>query len=81
MLTEKMKEVHSVEISGFGKFIFNKKKAYKKLYKYLYMKEAMEYMMRGEDEGSPKQKKIEFKYKALLNDIECLKQRLGEDIK
>lgn len=66
----------SVEMSGFGKFLFNKKKALRKLNGFNELKGIFEKAL--EDENLPEKKRFltEFKLHKLILDIEILKKRL-----
>jgi hypothetical protein len=68
----------TVEISGFGKFYFNQKKAKKKLQKYLDMKAAYEAMLQNPEISEQKKKSTQVRLTNLNASIETLKPRIHE---
>jgi len=62
-----LKNNNTVELSGFGKFLFNKKKAQKKLQKIKDVKSSYEKMLK-EDDGSMPLKRSNF-IKSKLSEI------------
>jgi nucleoid DNA-binding protein len=75
---KKMRECRSVEFSGFGKFLFNTKKAGKKLVNMVEMEVRMRAIMENESEAPQKRKAMEVRHKVLVGDIELLKRLLDE---
>ena len=71
-----LKDNHSIEISGFGKFLFNQKKAQKKMEKMLSQKALFEAMVENPDTPEQKRHKAQLKLNTVLNNIEILKPKL-----
>ncbi len=71
---------NSVELSGFGKFLFNEKKAIKKLEKYYILKENYERI--SSDDSLPEHKRAtaNVKLKNVLSYIEILKPKINVPI-
>jgi len=67
---------NTVELSGFGKFLFNTKKAYKKLDKMMSKKEAFERFANDPDNQHPKAKTAKNKLINTIRDLEILKTKL-----
>lgn len=76
---KKMRECRSVEFSGFGKFLFNVKKAEKKLANMLYMEPRMRAIIDNIEATPQKRRAMEVRYKVLVEDIELLKRLLDEN--
>lgn len=76
---KKMRECHSVEFSGFGKFLFNVKKAEKKLGNMLEMEQRMKAIIENEGDTPQKRRAMEVRYKVLVEDIKNLKKLLDEN--
>jgi len=71
-------DVHkSIEIGGFGKFIFNVKKAQKKMDKYLQMKKALENQL-NTPLSEAKRKTAQSKLSEITENINQLKPKLEE---
>jgi nucleoid DNA-binding protein len=68
--------VDSVEVSGFGKFLFNRKKAFKKMEIFHKKKEKFEEQLKDNTLTETKRKTIESMLRATLYDIEVLKPKL-----
>ena len=66
----------SVEISGFGKFVFNEKKAVHKMNSYLIIKEAYEKILNDENTTEQKRKNTLKRMDSVLAEIDILKPRL-----
>ena len=77
--TRALRRCHSIEFSGFGKFLFNRKKAAIKLGKLLEMEPRMKAIIDSPEEGIGKRRNIEIKYKVLLEEINLLKFLLDEN--
>lgn len=77
---EAMKKVHSVELSGFGKFIFSTKKVERVLDASQKKIKILQNSLSG-DLTDTARKKIETKIETLTKYIEILKSRLYGDIK
>ena len=76
--TDALNTTKSVEISGFGKFLFNEKKAVLQYEKLLKIKIAYENMLLKEDLTTDKRIYVEVKLKAVTNSIRTLKPRIDE---
>jgi hypothetical protein len=68
----------SVEVSGFGKFLFNQKKAERKLVKLYDIKKQHDLVIADETQLERKRASAEFKLHKLMMDIELLKKRICE---
>lgn len=66
----------SIEISGFGRFIFNDKKAVKKMEKYVSQRNLFERMMNDESLSVQKRNNARLKYETALLSINTLKPRI-----
>jgi site-specific recombinase len=71
----------SVELSGFGKFLFNEKKAFKKMETMLIQKSVLEQTMIDETATDRKRKAAEQKLESLLQAIEILKPKIDYEPK
>jgi len=69
----------SVEISGFGKFYFNQKRAIKKLEKWELIKKAYENMLQDDSLSETKRKNTEVRLEKLLVSIKLLNKRINEN--
>lgn len=69
---------NSVEISGFGKLLFNEKKAHKKMEKLLSQKEVFERISNDETLSERKRASASLKLKNTLETIDSLKPKLYE---
>ncbi len=70
---------NSLEFSGFGKLYFNKRRAQRKMEKYLVQKKMCEDIIIDDSASEIKKRSATFKLKTLLNNIECLKPKLDCD--
>lgn len=68
----------SIEISGFGKFYFNTKKAEKLYVKLLQMKQAYENTLADPLTTDKKRHATELRMITVLNDIKILKPKINE---
>lgn len=68
----------SVEISGFGKFYFNTKKALTQYNKLLAIKEAYENMLLEENITATKRNAVELKLQIVESSIKTLKPKIDE---
>lgn len=68
----------SVEISGFGKMLFNKKKAIKKMEKFLSQKALFESILADSGISEQKRHNTTLKLNTVLNNIEVLKPKLHD---
>jgi nucleoid DNA-binding protein len=68
----------SVEISGFGKFYFNQKKAQVQYDKYVRIKQSYENMLADDSLSDKKRHSTEQKMISILNDIKILKPKINE---
>jgi nucleoid DNA-binding protein len=71
----------SVELSGFGKFLFNEKKAVKKMESMLIQKQVLEQTIIDETATDRKRKAAEVKLESLLVAIEILKPKIQYESK
>jgi len=69
---------HSVEISGFGKFLFNHKKALAQYNKLLAIKKAYENMLLDENITDVKKNSVELKLQIVHSSIKTLKPKIDE---
>jgi nucleoid DNA-binding protein len=74
-----LKTNDSVEISGFGKFLFNHKKAQKKMEKMLGQKATLERQLANPELSEQKRRSNSMKLESLLLAIETLKPRITND--
>jgi len=68
----------SVEVSGFGKFLFNQKKAQKKMEKYISQRELFYRLMNDENISPQRRNNARLKYETALLSINTLKPKLNE---
>lgn len=68
-----------VEISGFGKYIFNRKKAIKRMASYLERKEEIEMRLKQNTLPLKTRKNLEVKLEILEVSIKMLKPKLNEN--
>lgn len=73
---EALKENDTIEISNFGKFCFNRKKAHKKMEKYLSQRQLFTKML-SEETSPEKQRNISLRLKTINRNIEILKPKLN----
>lgn len=66
----------SVELSGLGKFLFNQKKAEKRMAKLLSQKELFERYITREDLTEAQKRNYQFKLNTVLNNIKHLKPKM-----
>lgn len=71
----------SVELSGFGKFLFNEKKAVKKMETMLVQKQVLEQTIIDQTATDRKRKAAEVKLESLLQAIEILKPKIDYEPK
>ena len=71
-----MKTENTIEFSGFGKLVFNKRRAVKKLERYYAIKEAYEKHL-AEELTDQKRKTLDIKLNSVTRDIELLKPRVN----
>lgn len=69
----------SIEISGFGKFYFNEKKAYKLMEKMLSQKELFERWMNDESLPEAKRRSARLKFQTAVDGMRDLKPRIYDD--
>lgn len=67
----------SVEISGFGKFLFNEKKAIKKEEKFHSQKALFEKMLKDETLTEAKRRNLSMKLQSALDNIRDIKPRMN----
>jgi nucleoid DNA-binding protein len=73
-----MTDCKSVEISGFGKFLFNDKKAVKKMEIMFLQKANLEKIINNESVTDKKRDSAKAKLKSLMQAIEILKPKINE---
>lgn len=76
--TEALNSNDSIEISGFGKFYFNTKKADKLYNKLLQMKQAYENILADPSTTDKKRHSTELRMITVLSDIKILKPKINE---
>lgn len=76
---EALSQNKTVEISGFGKLIFNDKKAVKKMETYRKIEKALLNILSQPDVSEAKRRATELKLQTTHNNIEALKPRLHEN--
>ena len=67
---------NSVEISGFGKFVFNKKKVMRKINGCYEIKKRYEETLNDKTLPERKRVSVEFKLHKLMLDVEAMKKKL-----
>jgi nucleoid DNA-binding protein len=75
---EALSKHNSLEISGFGKWIFNEKKAIKTMAKYESQKALFEEMLQQEDLTEKKKQSLTLKLQTALDNIRDLKPKIYE---
>lgn len=73
---EALKNKNTIELSGFGKFIFNVKKAHKKLDKQLSKEKQFKFLLLVPGITEAKKKSLELKLENTLKTIESIKSKL-----
>jgi nucleoid DNA-binding protein len=68
----------TIEISGFGKFLFNKKKAITQYNKLLQMKQSYENILADPEVTDKKKHSIQLRLDTALTDIKTLKPKMNE---
>ena len=68
----------SIEISGFGKFYFNQKRAQAQYDKYVRIKQSYENMLANDSLSEKKRHSTEQKLISILNDIKIIKPKINE---
>jgi len=68
----------SIEISGFGKFYFNQKRAQAQYDKYAKIKQAYDNILANDSLSNKKRHSTEQKLISILNDIKILKPKINE---
>lgn len=71
-----LKTSKSIEISGFGKFVFNQSKAIKQMAKYMSQKETFENILADDSITEGKRTNILMKLETTLNNIKALKPKM-----
>ena len=79
MVREKILKNDSVEITGFGKFIFNRKKALRKLADWMNAKRVMTEYSNDETRNEIKRKGYANKVRNITIDIDLLEKRINEN--
>ena len=67
---------NSVEISGFGKFVFNQKRADKHMTKYSSQKDMYETQLENTELDEATRRNVEMRLTTLLSNIKTLKQKM-----
>lgn len=78
--TEALRKNNSVELSGFGKFLFNEKKALKKLSGREKIKSGYIKMLSDEDISEEKKRSTNVRLVSIDKEIKILKQKLYGEI-
>lgn len=78
VMREKLDVCDSIEVSGFGKFMFNKKKAERTMQNWLNIREKFIAHCNDETLSEGKRKSYAFKLGKLEADIETLKNRMNK---
>lgn len=76
---EALKDNKSVEISGFGKFVFNQKKANKRMEKLLSQKAYFQSVIDSPETSEQKRLSTQVKLTNVLHNIEVLKPKVTND--
>lgn len=71
-----METCNTIEFSGWGKFVFHKKRAYTKLGKFTHIKNGYEHTINKEDTTPQKRGYIQYKLGIINGDIKLLKSKL-----
>ena len=71
-----METGESIQFSGFGKFVFNRKRAYKKLGKFSSIEKIMQRAIDDENTSPQRRASLQFKMGKLKGDISLLKRKL-----
>ncbi len=74
--TQAMLNTKSVEISGFGKFVFNDKKAVKKMEKLVSQKALFEKLMNDDSLSEQRRNNARLKYESVTLNISVLKPKI-----
>lgn len=75
-IVEAMKKHDSIELSGFGKFLFNSKKADKRMEKFISQKNLFEQRMNDESLSEARRNTAKYKYEAAVQNIKDLTNKL-----
>lgn len=73
--TNAIEDNNSVEFSGFGKFVFNVKKAEKELKKLIGLKEAYSNTLENENASLEKKKEAEYRLESVNSKIKSLTKK------
>jgi hypothetical protein len=76
--TQALTNNKSIEFSGFGKFVFNDKKAIAKLAKLEGQKSTLEGIINDETLSAQKRRSAEMKLESVVTNIELLKPKINE---
>jgi nucleoid DNA-binding protein len=76
---EAMRDNKSVEISGFGKFVFNQKKANQRMEKMLSQKAYFESLLQDPQISEQKKASTQTKLTNVINNIEVLKPKIEHE--
>jgi len=74
---EAMETCYSVEFSGWGKYMFNKKRAYTKLGKFSHIKIGLETTINNIETDDKKRGFAQYKLGILMGEIKMLKRKLN----
>ena len=77
---EAMKSKKSIEISGFGKFLFNEKRAAKRWIKLMAQKKSLEETINDSSTSEIKRRNSQLRLLTVLDNITALKPMINEDI-
>lgn len=70
---------NSIELSGFGRFYFNRKKAKRKLARYEDFKEKLEKIIDSSGTADERRASKQFKLGKLIGDLKSLERKLEND--
>ena len=73
-----MGSCNSIELSGFGRFYFNRRKAGNKLERYIGAKQSLENIING-DVTDKKRATAQYKLGKLIGDLNVLKRKLEDE--
>lgn len=76
---EKMNSCNSIELSGFGRFYFNRNKALNKLKTYKNMKQKFEDIINDKNTVDRRRYNIQLKLGTLIGDIKLLERKLQDE--
>lgn len=72
-------DCNSVEFSGFGKFMFNRKKSLFKMERFMKTKDDIERLINSPDTSQQKRVSLHFMLQKLMSDIKLLKVKIEKN--